>query len=205
MVTLHVGPGTFLPVRAADTDAHRMYAERGAMSRRPPMRCAARAAGGRIVAVGTTTLRLWKAPPRADGIHPFAGETSLFIAPGYRFSAVDLLLTNFHLPRSTLFMLVSAFSGRRPCSPPTPRHRGRLSLLLLRRRLPPLPGAGGERLRLSRARPPMARRERARSPCRAGIRTPAFMPVGTAGTVKAMLMDGARGSGPMSSSPTPTT
>jgi len=114
MVTLHVGPGTFLPVKAADTDAHHMYGERGTISAETATALnAARAAGGRIVAVGTTALRLLEsAVYEAGKINPFAGETSLFITPGYRFRAVDLLLTNFHLPRSTLFMLVSAFSGR---------------------------------------------------------------------------------------------
>jgi S-adenosylmethionine:tRNA ribosyltransferase-isomerase len=113
-LTLHVGPGTFLPVKAADTDAHRMYAERGTVSAETAAALnAARAAGGRIVAVGTTALRLIEsAADEAGEIKPFAGETSLFITPGYRFRAVDLVMTNFHLPRSTLFMLVSAFSGR---------------------------------------------------------------------------------------------
>ena len=114
MVTLHVGPGTFLPVKAADTDAHHMYAEHGTVTAETAAALsAARAAGGRIVAVGTTALRLLEsAADEAGEIHSFAGETSLFITPGYRFRAVDLLMTNFHLPRSTLFMLVSAFSGR---------------------------------------------------------------------------------------------
>ncbi|HJU32325.1 MAG TPA: tRNA preQ1(34) S-adenosylmethionine ribosyltransferase-isomerase QueA [Hyphomicrobiaceae bacterium] len=112
-VTLHVGAGTFLPVKAEDTGGHRMHAEWGAVS--PETACAlnaVRAAGGRIVAVGTTALRLLESAADEDGtIHPFAGETALFITPGYRFKAVDLLLTNFHLPRSTLFMLTAAFSG----------------------------------------------------------------------------------------------
>ncbi len=114
MVTLHVGPGTFLPVKAADTGAHRMHAERGTVSPETAAALrAARAAGGRIVAVGTTALRLLEsAVDEAGEIRQFAGETSLFITPGYRFRAVDVLMTNFHLPRSTLFMLVSAFSGR---------------------------------------------------------------------------------------------
>jgi S-adenosylmethionine:tRNA ribosyltransferase-isomerase len=113
-VTLHVGPGTFLPVKAEDTDAHPMYAEWGTISQATADALnAARAAGGRIVAVGTTSARLLESAADADGrIRPFAGETSLFIVPPYRFRAVDVLLTNFHLPRSTLLMLVSAFSGR---------------------------------------------------------------------------------------------
>ncbi len=112
-ITLHVGAGTFLPVKCADTADHRMEAEYGEISEHAAGRVnAARAAGGRIVAVGSTSLRLLEAAAGADGaIAPFAGETDIFIAPGYRFRAVDLLLTNFHLPRSTLFMLVSAFSG----------------------------------------------------------------------------------------------
>lgn len=112
-LTLHVGAGTFLPVKADDTDAHVMHAEWGEISLKTAEALnAARARGGRIVAVGTTSLRLLETAAREDGtIRPFSGETSIFITPGYRFRAVDLLLTNFHLPRSTLFMLVSAFSG----------------------------------------------------------------------------------------------
>ena len=112
-VTLHVGPGTFLPVRAADTEAHRMHAEHGAVSPATAEALnAVKAGGGRIVAVGTTSLRLLESATGKDGrLRPFAGETSLFITPGYRFLFVDRLLTNFHLPRSTLFMLVASFSG----------------------------------------------------------------------------------------------
>lgn len=112
-VTLHVGPGTFLPVKAEDTDAHRMHAERGEVSAATAAALnAARRAGGRIVAVGSTALRLLETAADEDGvIAPFAGETAIFITPGHRFRAVDLLMTNFHLPRSTLFMLVAAFSG----------------------------------------------------------------------------------------------
>jgi S-adenosylmethionine:tRNA ribosyltransferase-isomerase len=112
-VTLHVGAGTFLPVKADDTAGHRMHAEWGEIPAATAAALnAARAAGGRIVAVGTTSLRLLETAADADGtIRAFGGETSLFITPGYRFKAVDLLLTNFHLPRSTLFMLVAAFSG----------------------------------------------------------------------------------------------
>jgi S-adenosylmethionine:tRNA ribosyltransferase-isomerase len=112
-VTLHVGAGTFLPVKAADTAGHRMHAEWGSLSAETAAALnAARARGGRIVAVGTTSLRLLESAAREDGmIAPFEGETVIFITPGYRFRAVDILMTNFHLPRSTLFMLVSAFSG----------------------------------------------------------------------------------------------
>jgi S-adenosylmethionine:tRNA ribosyltransferase-isomerase len=112
-LTLHVGAGTFLPVKVDDTANHRMHAEWGTIS--PATADALNAAsksGGRIVAVGTTSLRLLESAANEDGtIAPFEGETSIFITPGYRFRAVDILLTNFHLPRSTLFMLVSAFSG----------------------------------------------------------------------------------------------
>jgi len=112
-VTLHVGAGTFLPVREANVAAHRMHAEWGEID--APTAAAindARASGGRVVAVGTTSLRLLETAAAADRIvRPFAGETDLFILPGYRFRAVDRLVTNFHLPRSTLFMLVSAFAG----------------------------------------------------------------------------------------------
>ena len=112
-ITLHVGAGTFLPVKAEDTSAHRMHAEWGSISSSTAGALNdARASGGRIVAVGTTSLRLLESAASDDGsIQPFAGETAIFITPGYRFRAVDALLTNFHLPRSTLFMLVSAFSG----------------------------------------------------------------------------------------------
>ncbi len=113
MVTLHVGPGTFLPVKAADTTGHRLHPESGSISADVAMRInEARKNGGRIVAVGTTSLRLIESAANDDGvIQPFAGETAMFITPGYRFRASDVLLTNFHLPRSTLFMLVAAFSG----------------------------------------------------------------------------------------------
>jgi S-adenosylmethionine:tRNA ribosyltransferase-isomerase len=112
-VTLHVGAGTFLPVRSDDVTQHRMHAERGEISQAAARAInAARAAGGRVVAVGTTALRLLESAVAEDGsIAPFAGEASLFILPGFRFRAVDLLMTNFHLPRSTLFMLVCAFAG----------------------------------------------------------------------------------------------
>ena len=112
-VTLHVGAGTFLPVKADDTTEHRMHAEWGELSAATAAALnAVRASGGRIVAVGTTALRLLESAASPDGrLRAFSGDTDIFITPGYRFRAVDLLLTNFHLPRSTLFMLVSAFSG----------------------------------------------------------------------------------------------
>ena len=112
-VTLHVGAGTFLPVKADDTAGHKMHAEWGSVSEATAAALnAARRQGGRIVAVGTTSLRLLESAAMEDGtIAPFSGETAIFITPGYRFRAVDILLTNFHLPRSTLFMLVSAFCG----------------------------------------------------------------------------------------------
>lgn len=112
-ITLHVGAGTFLPVKVNDTDGHKMHAEWGTISAETAERLnTARKNGGRIVAVGTTSLRLLESAASEGGpIQPFAAETSIFITPGYCFRAVDVLMTNFHLPRSTLFMLVSAFSG----------------------------------------------------------------------------------------------
>ncbi len=111
-VTLHVGAGTFLPVKAEDTEAHKMHAEWGEVSAATAAALnAVRARGGRIVAVGTTSLRLLETAALAGELQPFRGATDIFITPGYQFRAVDLLLTNFHLPRSTLFMLVAAFSG----------------------------------------------------------------------------------------------
>ncbi|MCB1412500.1 MAG: tRNA preQ1(34) S-adenosylmethionine ribosyltransferase-isomerase QueA [Xanthobacteraceae bacterium] len=112
-LTLHVGAGTFLPVKSEDTAGHRMHSEWGHLSADTAAALnAARANGGRVVAVGTTSLRLLESAAGADGtLEPFSGDTDIFITPGYRFRAVDLLMTNFHLPRSTLFMLVAAFSG----------------------------------------------------------------------------------------------
>ena len=112
-VTLHVGAGTFLPVKADNTESHTMHAEFGSVSRETADALnAARAQGGRIVAAGSTALRLLETAAGEDGkLRAFAGETAIFITPGYRFRAADLMLTNFHLPRSTLFMLVAAFSG----------------------------------------------------------------------------------------------
>lgn len=110
---LHVGAGTFLPVKVEDTDDHRMHAETGILDEATAAALnAVRAAGGRIVAVGTTAARLLESAADADGrLRPFAGETDIFITPGYRFRGVDALMTNFHLPRSTLMMLISAFAG----------------------------------------------------------------------------------------------
>jgi S-adenosylmethionine:tRNA ribosyltransferase-isomerase len=112
-VTLHVGPGTFLPVRSADTEGHVMHPERGVVSAGTAEALnAVKARGGRIVAVGTTSLRLLESAAGENGrLAPCAKQTSLFVTPGYRFRVVDRLLTNFHLPRSTLFMLVASFSG----------------------------------------------------------------------------------------------
>ena len=112
-ITLHVGAGTFLPIRVEDVAAHRMHAERGEITQATAAAInATRAAGGQVVAVGTTSLRLLESAAAPDGtVTPFAGETELFILPGHRFRTVDRLMTNFHLPRSTLFMLVCAFAG----------------------------------------------------------------------------------------------
>ena len=112
-VTLHVGAGTFLPVSVDDTQDHVMHPEWGEIGAAAvDAICAARAAGGRVVAVGTTSLRLLESAAADGTLKPFAGDTRLFITPGYRFKAADLLLTNFHLPRSTLYMLVCAFAGQ---------------------------------------------------------------------------------------------
>jgi len=112
-ITLHVGAGTFLPVKADDTAEHKMHSEWGTISAEVADALnGARKRGGRVVAIGTTSLRLLESAAAENGIiQPFSDDTAIFITPGYRFRAVDILLTNFHLPRSTLFMLVSAFSG----------------------------------------------------------------------------------------------
>ena len=112
-LTLHVGAGTFLPVKAEDTDDHRMHAEWGRIDSATADRLnAVRASGGRVIAVGTTSLRLIESATGEDSvIRPFEGDTAIFITPGYRFRGIDGLITNFHLPRSTLFMLVSALMG----------------------------------------------------------------------------------------------
>jgi S-adenosylmethionine:tRNA ribosyltransferase-isomerase len=114
MLTLHVGAGTFLPVKADDTDDHQMHAEFGRISPETAAQLnEARAKGGRIIAVGTTSLRLLESAVDENGvIQPFAGDTAIFITPGYKLKAVDGLMTNFHLPKSTLMMLVSALMGR---------------------------------------------------------------------------------------------
>ncbi len=136
-VTLHVGAGTFLPVKSDDTEGHRMHSEWGRVDAATAEALnAARRAGGRIVAIGTTSLRLLESAADEHGaLRAFEGETDIFITPGYRFRAVDALFTNFHLPRSTLLMLV----GRvlRPRAHPRglcARHKLRIPLLLLRRR-----------------------------------------------------------------------
>jgi S-adenosylmethionine:tRNA ribosyltransferase-isomerase len=112
-VTLHVGPGTFLPVHADDTTGHKMHAEHAVITAATADALnAVRARGGKVVAVGSTALRTIESAADDNGtIRPFADDTSIFITPGYRFKAVDVMMTNFHLPRSTLFMLVSAFCG----------------------------------------------------------------------------------------------
>lgn len=113
-VTLHVGAGTFLPIRVDDVRAHRLHAERATLPEETAEAIAAtRRAGGRIVAVGTTSLRTLETAARATGgVRPFSGETDLYITPGFDFRATDLLLTNFHLPRTSLMVLVCAFAGR---------------------------------------------------------------------------------------------
>ena len=112
-LTLHVGAGTFLPVKAEETSGHTMHAEWGRIDEATAARLnAVRASGRRLIAVGTTSLRLLESAADENGkIHPFEGDTAIFITPGYRFKAIDGLITNFHLPRSTLFMLVSALMG----------------------------------------------------------------------------------------------
>ncbi len=111
-VTLHVGAGTFLPVKSENLDEHRMHAEWGEVSAAAAARIReTRANGGRIIAVGTTACRLIESAAHSGDIAPFVGETDIFIRPGYRFRVTDALITNFHLPKSTLLMLVSAFAG----------------------------------------------------------------------------------------------
>jgi S-adenosylmethionine:tRNA ribosyltransferase-isomerase len=113
-LTLHVGAGTFLPVKADNTEDHAMHAEWGRIDAATADRLnTVRANGGRLIAVGTTSLRLIESATDTEGrIQPFEGDTAIFITPGYRFRGIDGLMTNFHLPKSTLFMLVSALMGR---------------------------------------------------------------------------------------------
>jgi S-adenosylmethionine:tRNA ribosyltransferase-isomerase len=112
-VTLHVGAGTFLPVKTEDVADHKMHSEWGEVSAAAAAEIeATKRAGGRIIAVGTTPLRILETASRSGAIKEFAGNTNIFITPGYRFQAIDALMTNFHLPKSTLFMLVSALMGR---------------------------------------------------------------------------------------------
>ncbi len=196
-LTLHVGAGTFLPVTAEDTASHVMHAERATLDAATAARLnAAHAAGGRIAAVGTTALRTLESAAGEDGhIAAFDSDTSIFITPGYRFRAVDMLVTNFHLPCSTLFMLVSAFTGLE-CDAACLCRGGRRTLpfLFLWRCLPANQAGMSEiRLELS-ATDGTARTGLLRTP-RGDIRTPAFMPVGTAATVKAMLPQSVRETG----------
>ena len=135
-MTLHVGAGTFLPVK--DPGAHQMHAERGEVTEAAAAAVeAAREGGGRVIPVGTTALRVLETAAARGGRRAVAGRPpTLFIAPGHEFRATDALLTNFHLPRSTLLMLVSALMGRRAHPPPLrPRRGGALPVLLLRRRV----------------------------------------------------------------------
>src|SRR5260221_10634799 len=171
-LTLHVGAGTFLPVRTEDVREHRMHAEYGEITPGAAARInQARAAGGRVVAVGSTSLRLLEAATRPDGtLAAFAGETDIFITPGYRFRMVDLLLTNFHLPRSTLFMLVCAFAGTEPMRAAYAhaitdgyRFYSYGDCCLLRRAAPWTTSPR----RLRRYRPPRGRSNRCRAPARA--------------------------------------
>ena len=194
-VTLHVGAGTFLPLRDADLDAHRLHSERGAITAGAAAAInAARASGGRIVAVGTTTLRLLETATGADGaVRPFGGDTDIFIRPGHRFRSADLLMTNFHLPRSTLFMLVCAFAGTdRMRARLCPCDRGGLPVLFLRRR--DVAGAGMT-LSWTCIASDGAARAGVLHTAHGDVETPVFMPVGTAGTVKAMTADAVRATG----------
>ncbi len=112
-VTLHVGAGTFLPVKVEDVTTHKMHAEWGEVSAQAAAEInATRAGGGRVIAVGTTALRLIESAARSGRVEPWRGETDIFIYPGFAFQAVDGLMTNFHLPKSTLLMLVSALMGK---------------------------------------------------------------------------------------------
>jgi hypothetical protein len=195
-VTLHVGAGTFLPVKVDDTVVSQMHAEYGVIRPRGgAMRSTRRepkAAG--VIAVGTTALRLLESAATSESgeVKPFAGETAIFITPGYRFRAVDALLTNFHLPRSTLFMLVSAFAGlermkRAYAHAIANGYRfysyGDASLLFPERRAKSPPMKFNHCFWPRRRGAPRRRLQTSRGV----IRTPAFMPVGTAGDREGML------------------
>ncbi len=230
-VTLHVGAGTFLPVKTEFAEQHPIHTEAGRITAETAEAIElARRAGGRVVAVGTTSLRLLESAADENGrLRPFEGETGLFILPGYRFKVVDLLITNFHLPRSTLFMLVSAFSG-------VERMRGAYEhakaagyrfysfgdACLLHRRAPEkavgaAPGSATAVRSPARAAPGaapaaapsprggpfglevlaqdgVARRGRITT-AHGSFETPAFMPVGTVGTVKGLLPEQVRATG----------
>ena len=185
-VTLHVGAGTFQPVRVEDVAEHRMHAESCVVPPRPATRSPPPARrGGRVVAVGTTVVRALESAAATGRLAPGAGETRLFITPGYRFRVVDALVTNFHLPESTLLMLVCAFAGPRAVLAAY-RHAvaQRLPLLQLRRRdvrragSPPRSIAGAQH-EVRTARRPTAPRGAAASPDHGDVETPVFMPVGT--------------------------
>jgi S-adenosylmethionine:tRNA ribosyltransferase-isomerase len=163
-VTLHVGAGTFLPVKTEDVAAHRMHAEWGEVTPEAAAEIAAtQAAGGRVIPVGTTALRLIESAARAGRIAPWRGDTDIFITPGFEFRVTDALMTNFHLPKSTLMLLVSALMGRdRMLAPLCPCHRRGVPLLLLRRCVAADPRARrrerpGRGRRRSSPPPPLAR------------------------------------------------
>ena len=198
-VTLHVGAGTFLPVKADDTEGHKMHAEFGTVSAGVAAALnAARSKGGRIVAVGSTALRILESAAGEDGqLRAFSGETAIFITPGYKFRAVDLMLTNFHLPRSTLFMLVAAFSGldtmkRAYAHAIEAGYRfysyGDACLLY-----PAGPMSEPFSFRLIKTDGAARRGEFVTAHGR--VQTPAFMPVGTQGTVKGLMPDDVRATG----------
>jgi len=137
-------------MRTERVEEHRMHAERGEISETTAAAInATRSAGGKVVAVGTTSVRLLESAAAEDGtVRPFTGSTDIFITPGHRFRVVDRMMTNFHLPKSTLFMLVCAFAARSGCARPMPCHRRRLPFLLLRRRLPAGARPGGSNMSL---------------------------------------------------------
>jgi S-adenosylmethionine:tRNA ribosyltransferase-isomerase len=197
-VTLHVGAGTFLPIRTDNPRAHKLHAEWGEITPEAAAAInAARARGGRIVAIGTTALRLLESAVDENGIvHPFQGLTDIFLLPGHRFHSADVLLTNFHLPKSSLFMLVSAFAGtRRMRRCLCPCRRRRLSLLFLWRCQPAVPGEREVTLSWSCQCHDGKARAGTLHTAHGEVQTPVFMPVGTAGTVKAMTADAVRATG----------